>query len=141
MIRVPYVVLVLCAFSVLTTWATGGQGSALPAQPLPGIPGIPRLDLPGAEGSSRPRVIGAVDPPRVEDRPEILSVEKLWDPAPHNGSTDLVRSRGPWSSAFRAGPKPAPAARAVPAPPPLTAGNVYAPENDTLNVLYHSRPL
>jgi len=84
-------------------WAAGGQSSALPAQPLPGIPGVPRLDLPGAEGSSRPRVIGAVDPSRVEDRAEILSAEKIWDQAPHNAFTDLVWYRGRWYCAFREG--------------------------------------
>lgn len=42
----------------------------------------------------------AAAPPR---RAEILSVEKIWDRAPHNAFTDLVRFRGRWYCAFREG--------------------------------------
>jgi hypothetical protein len=33
--------------------------------------------------------------------PELLSVEKIWDRAPHNAFTDLIRWRGRWYCTFR----------------------------------------
>ena len=35
--------------------------------------------------------------------PEIISVRKIWDRAPHNAFTDLVRFQGKWFCTFREG--------------------------------------
>ena len=35
------------------------------------------------------------------DKPEILSVEKIWDQGQHNAFTDLIRWRGKWYCSFR----------------------------------------
>jgi hypothetical protein len=35
--------------------------------------------------------------------PEIVSLEKIWDRAPHNAFTDLVRFEGQWLCVFREG--------------------------------------
>jgi hypothetical protein len=37
----------------------------------------------------------------VAEKPEIISVAKIWDRAPHNAFTDLVRWRGMWYCVFR----------------------------------------
>jgi hypothetical protein len=37
--------------------------------------------------------------------PELVSVRKIWDQAPHNAFTDLVRFRNQWFCAFREGAK------------------------------------
>lgn len=44
---------------------------------------------------------GAVE--KVGKRPEILSVRKIWDEAPHNAFTDLIRWKGEWYCVFREG--------------------------------------
>src|SRR5438876_223980 len=36
-------------------------------------------------------------------RPEIVEVKKIWDHAPHNAFTDLVRFKGRWFCVFREG--------------------------------------
>ncbi|MEX2640006.1 MAG: hypothetical protein WD266_04945, partial [Balneolales bacterium] len=35
--------------------------------------------------------------------PEIIEVKRIWDNAPHNAFTDLIRFRGQWFCAFREG--------------------------------------
>ncbi|MCD6049733.1 MAG: hypothetical protein K0Q55_1136 [Verrucomicrobia bacterium] len=37
--------------------------------------------------------------------PKLLSVQKIWDAAPHNAFTDLVRHKDEWSCVFREGAK------------------------------------
>ena len=37
------------------------------------------------------------------EKPEILSVQKIWDTAPHNAFTDLIRYQDQWLCAFREG--------------------------------------
>jgi hypothetical protein len=39
----------------------------------------------------------------TEQRPRLLGVTKIWDRAPHNAFTDLVRWRGHWYCTFREG--------------------------------------
>ncbi len=36
-------------------------------------------------------------------KPVLVSVEKIWDKAPHNGFTDLIRYKGRWYCTFREG--------------------------------------
>lgn len=36
-------------------------------------------------------------------KPEILSVKKIWDSAPHNAFTDLIKHQGKWFCTFREG--------------------------------------
>jgi hypothetical protein len=48
---------------------------------------------------------GCVSPPRPAPVPSLVSVRKLWDAAPHNAFTDLVRHRGEWFCVFREGQK------------------------------------
>ncbi|MHC4798600.1 MAG: hypothetical protein ACYTF1_18345, partial [Planctomycetota bacterium] len=33
--------------------------------------------------------------------PEIISIKKIWDKAPHNAFTDLIRFQGKWFCTFR----------------------------------------
>src|SRR5258705_12334682 len=44
-----------------------------------------------ARAGSRPR------------QPELLEVRKIWDHAPHNAFTDLIRFKGNWFCVFREG--------------------------------------
>ncbi|HVY70401.1 MAG TPA: exo-alpha-sialidase [Verrucomicrobiae bacterium] len=45
-------------------------------------------------------------PPRaVYQKPELLEARKIWDAAPHNAFTDLIRFRGEWFCVFREGQK------------------------------------
>lgn len=37
------------------------------------------------------------------EKPQLISVEKIWDSAPHNAFTDLIRYRNQWLCAFREG--------------------------------------
>lgn len=46
---------------------------------------------------------GALAPSMLRSEPRILEVRKIWDQAPHNAFTDLVRFRGRWFCAFREG--------------------------------------
>jgi hypothetical protein len=46
-------------------------------------------------------VVGAVCPPARAAGPELVSVTKVWDRAPHNAFTDLIRWRGRWYLTFR----------------------------------------
>jgi hypothetical protein len=39
----------------------------------------------------------------AEEKAQILSVQKIWDAAPHNAFTDLIRYEGQWLCAFREG--------------------------------------
>jgi hypothetical protein len=39
--------------------------------------------------------------PSLAADPELVSVEKIWDRAPHNAFTDLIRWRGRWYCTFR----------------------------------------
>jgi hypothetical protein len=41
--------------------------------------------------------------PAAEKAAEIVAVKKIWDEAPHNAFTDLVRFRGQWFCVFREG--------------------------------------
>ncbi len=100
---------------ILTTWAwlVLGAGSLLtgqsPSVEIPrfpavsGIPGIDPLESASGAPSSKPPVIGAADPARIERRASIVSVEKIWDQSPHNAFTDLIRFNGRWYCAFREG--------------------------------------
>src|SRR5947209_5817265 len=42
-------------------------------------------------------------PARAEGSVELVAVKKIWDRAPHNAFTDLVRFRGQWFCVFREG--------------------------------------
>jgi hypothetical protein len=42
-------------------------------------------------------------PPRARGQSEIIDVRKVWDRAPHNAFTDLIRFRDAWFCAFREG--------------------------------------
>src|SRR5688572_861904 len=37
------------------------------------------------------------------EKPQLLSVQKIWDTAPHNAFTDLIRFQDQWLCAFREG--------------------------------------
>jgi hypothetical protein len=39
----------------------------------------------------------------AEKQPELVSVQKIWDQAPHNAFTDLIRWKGNWYCVFREG--------------------------------------
>jgi len=67
-------------------------------QTSPG-PRIPSLDLP--ERPQRPAV-GQVAV-RAHSAAEIISVERIWAAAEHNGFTDLIRFGGRWYCTFREG--------------------------------------
>ncbi len=41
--------------------------------------------------------------PRGSETPNLVSVRKIWDAAPHSAFTDLIRHRGSWFCAFREG--------------------------------------
>ncbi len=73
-----------------------------PALPLPSLPPAAGLPVPGGEPGG-PRVIGALNPAPGPDQPRLISVEKIWDQAPHNAFTDLIRFRERWYCAFREG--------------------------------------
>src|SRR5687768_14482296 len=45
----------------------------------------------------------AADRPARAAEPQLVSVQKIWDRAPHNAFTDLVRWRDRWYCAFREG--------------------------------------
>src|SRR5688500_6575869 len=45
----------------------------------------------------------AANLPARADGPQLVSVQKIWDRAPHNAFTDLVRWRDRWYCAFREG--------------------------------------
>src|SRR5262249_21703454 len=40
-------------------------------------------------------------PARAQQKPQIVSVARIWDRAPHNAFTDLLRWRGRWYCVFR----------------------------------------
>lgn len=42
--------------------------------------------------------------PAAEPAPKLISVQKIWDEAPHNAFTDLIRFKGRWICAFREAP-------------------------------------
>src|SRR5262245_48314443 len=44
-------------------------------------------------------------PARGEEAAELVEVRKIWDRAPHNAFTDLVRFKGSWFCVFREGAK------------------------------------
>lgn len=44
-------------------------------------------------------------PAMAEEKPELVSVKKIWDRAPHNAFTDLIRFRDRWFCTFREGAK------------------------------------
>ena len=48
-----------------------------------------------------PALLAAEAPPA--DAPQVLSVKKRWDAAPHNAFTDLARFNGQWFCVFREG--------------------------------------
>ena len=86
-----------------TALPAAGQGG-----PSPSLPGI-RLPVP----TLGPPPAGAVDglPIKVigqtvagsAGRAEIVSLDRIWDQAPHNAFTDLIRFRERWYCAFREG--------------------------------------
>lgn len=45
----------------------------------------------------------AADEPTASPKAELVEVRKIWDQAPHNAFTDLVRFRGKWFCTFREG--------------------------------------
>ena len=49
-----------------------------------------------------PAVAAEAPPP---SKPELISVERIWDKAPHNAFTDLIRYQDRWVCAFREAPK------------------------------------
>src|SRR5438309_10009047 len=42
-------------------------------------------------------------PGRADEPPKLIEVRKIWDQAPHNAFTDLVRFQGRWYCVFREG--------------------------------------
>lgn len=48
-------------------------------------------------------VLLLVAPVYGAEKPQLLSVQKIWDTAPHNAFTDLIRYDGQWLCAFREG--------------------------------------
>lgn len=84
-------VLAVFAYAATALLATGQQTS-------PG-PRIPSLDLP--QRAERPAIGQVVS--KATDAAEIVSVERIWSEAPHNGFTDLTRYGGRWYCAFREG--------------------------------------
>ena len=50
-------------------------------------------------GSLMSTVTGAEGPPKAE----LVEVRRIWDQAPHNAFTDLVRYQGRWYCVFREG--------------------------------------
>src|SRR5258707_13386652 len=50
----------------------------------------------------------AAIPTPAADRAEVLSVRRIWDQAPHNAFTRLVRFRDQWFCTFREGDKHVP---------------------------------
>jgi hypothetical protein len=65
--------------------------------------GFPRLEPPGGAEPETRQAIGAVDTSRLKSRPEIVSVDRIWDASPHNGFTGLIRFRERWYCTFREG--------------------------------------
>lgn len=51
----------------------------------------------------KPQTLFGADSPRREKSPKITEVYKIWDFAPHNAFTDLIRFRGRWFCTFREG--------------------------------------
>src|SRR5438128_2355705 len=50
--------------------------------------------------------LGLLAVPGAEEQPvkaELVEVRKIWDQAPHNAFTDLIRFRGEWLCVFREG--------------------------------------
>jgi hypothetical protein len=48
-----------------------------------------------------PLTAPAADAPATTDKPELVSVQKIWDAAPHNAFTDLIRFHDKWFCTFR----------------------------------------
>ncbi|HEX7859721.1 MAG TPA: exo-alpha-sialidase [Verrucomicrobiae bacterium] len=48
-------------------------------------------------------IIFSASPSAAAEKPELLSVQKVWDRAPHNAFTDLIQFNGRWLCAFREG--------------------------------------
>jgi hypothetical protein len=46
-------------------------------------------------------IVALIPPASPAAGPELVSVEKIWDRAPHNAFTDLIRWRGRWYCTFR----------------------------------------
>lgn len=61
-----------------------GSLLALPAWPIPGL-------------------AATSDPPPGAAAPEIVSIRKIWDQAPHSAFTDLIRFQDKWFCTFREG--------------------------------------
>jgi len=47
--------------------------------------------------------VRAQDSPSSDDQPSLVSVNRIWDEAPHNAFTDLLRHEGRWYCVFREG--------------------------------------
>ena len=58
-----------------------------------------RLILPLLVMCCVPRTVAATEP----SKPVLVSVQRIWDKAPHNGFTDLIRFKGRWYCTFREG--------------------------------------
>ncbi len=80
--------------------ALGGQTPA--SEPLP-IPRLPTLGPPPLPPAPARPSIGEVAPDKKPEKVELVSVERIWDAAPHNAFTDLIRFRGRWYCSFREG--------------------------------------
>ena len=95
-------------------WSLGGSACALALvavsgqnlpTPLPRSSEIPLLDpLAGSPAPAR-RVPGEIDPARLPPAVEVLSANRIWDQAPHNAFTDLIRFQDRWYCSFREGSK------------------------------------
>ncbi|UCD29795.1 MAG: cellulase family glycosylhydrolase [Planctomycetota bacterium] len=48
-------------------------------------------------------LVSSNDETKLGSLPEIVSVKKIWDQAPHNAFTDLIRFQGKWFCTFREG--------------------------------------
>lgn len=81
----------------LTLAAVGGL--AIAGQQIEPVTGRPLWPL--SHSPSRPTP-GVVDPQR-DDLAHVISVVRIWDRAPHNAFTDLIRFEGRWYCAFREG--------------------------------------
>src|SRR5437879_5124436 len=46
-------------------------------------------------------LVGLAAPAATASEPQIVSVAKIWDQAPHNAFTDLIRWRDTWYCTFR----------------------------------------
>ncbi len=96
--------------ALFTLWTVAAPVPGLAQAPSPaaqrfpiGGPRVPVLTPPASNKPVRKPVIGEPDPAAKPVPAEIVSVEKIWDQAPYNSFTDLIRFRGRWYCTFREG--------------------------------------